>query len=153
MARNADALSAGPAAHILGAASIELARALIATALDNAPGARDIVEQTLITQIRAYVRQHLRDQDLTPSVIATALAISPRQLYRVCAQANLRLEQWIISSRLEYAKAELAHPSAQHRSVATIALRWGFKDPTHFTRRFHAAYGVLPRDWRRDRTG
>ena len=149
MTRNAEALSASAVAHTLGAASIELARALIATALDDAPGTRDIVEQTLITQVRAYVRQHLRDPELTPDAVAAALAISPRHLYRVCARANLRLEQWIIKTRLEHAKAELARPSAHHRSIVATAQRWGFKDPTHFTRRFHDAYGMLPSEWRR----
>lgn len=149
MARNADVLSTSPAAVTLGAASIELVRALVATAAEDIPGSRDVVEQTLVTQIRAHVRQHLRDPDLTPESVAAALAISPRHLYRVCADANLRLEQWIIATRLEHAKAELAHPSTSHRTIATVARHWGFRDPTHFTRRFRAAYGLLPSDWRR----
>lgn len=68
-------------------------------ALDDTPDARDVIEQTLITQVRAYVRQHLSDPQLTPESIAAALAISPRHLYRVCANANLRLAQWIITTR------------------------------------------------------
>ncbi|MFS8103820.1 helix-turn-helix domain-containing protein [Lentzea alba] len=148
--RNADQLSGSPAAGMLGAASIELARALIATAVENVAGTRDIVEQTLIVQVRAYVRQHLRDPDLGPGTIAAALAISPRHLHRVCANADLRLEQWIIARRLDHAKAELARPSSRHLSIGRVARRWGFKDPTHFTRRFRAAFGVLPSEWRRD---
>lgn len=153
LTRDADALSATAAAHTLGAASIDLARALIATAVDDTPSARDVVEQTLITQVRAHVRQHLRDPDLSPNAIAAALAISPRHLYRVCARANLRLAQWIISLRLDHAKAELAHPSARHRSIAAVAWQWGFTDPTHFTRRFRAAYGILPSEWRSEHHG
>lgn len=147
--RNADLLSTSPAAGMLGAASIELARALIATAVEDVACTRDIVEQTLIVQVRAYVRQHLRDPDLGPAAIAAALAISPRHLHRVCANANLRLEQWIIACRLEQAKAELVHPSSRHRSIGTISRRWGFKDQTHFTRRFRLAFGMLPSEWRR----
>ncbi|ASR38465.1 hypothetical protein BAY61_29580 [Prauserella marina] len=150
LAANAEALSASPMAPALGAASIELARALIATAIDGTPGCRDVVEQTLLTQIRAYVRQHLGDPGLTPDGIARALAISPRHLYRVCATAGFRLEQWIITSRLANAKAELVDPRSRHRSLAAIARRWGFTDPTHFTRRFRAAYGLLPSEWRRE---
>lgn len=146
--RNADQLSDSPAAGMLGAASIELARALIATAVEDVAGTRDVVEQTLIVQIRAYVRQHLRDPDLTPGAIAAALAISPRHLHRVCARADLRLEQWIIARRLDHAKAELVHPSSAHLSISRVARRWGFKDPTHFTRRFRTAFGMLPSEWR-----
>ncbi|MEV6241142.1 helix-turn-helix domain-containing protein [Lentzea sp. NPDC051838] len=147
--RNADQLSGSPAAGMLGAASIELARALIATAVDDAAETREVVEQTLVVQIRAYVRQHLRDPDLGPASIAAALSISPRHLHRVCANAGLRLEQWIITSRLDRAKAELVHPSARHRSIGRVAVGWGFKDPTHFSRRFRAAFGMLPSEWRR----
>ncbi|MGB3440492.1 MAG: helix-turn-helix domain-containing protein [Actinophytocola sp.] len=148
LARNAETLCESPMAHVLGAASIELARALIGTAVDDGAG-RDLVEQTLVTQVRAYVRQHLREPDLSPTSIAIALAISPRHLYRVCAAAGLRLEQWIIDLRLEHAKAELASQDAARRSIATVARQWGFTDPTHFTRRFRAAYGMLPSEWRR----
>jgi AraC-like DNA-binding protein len=149
LARNADVLSPGPAAGMLGAASVELARALIATAVEDVAGIRDVVEQTLIVQVRAHVRQHLRDPDLSPDTIAAALAISPRHLHRVCANAGLRLEQWIIARRLDHARAELAHPSSRHLSIGRVARRWGFKDATHFTRRFRSAFGVLPSEWRR----
>lgn len=146
----ADKLSATTVAHTIGDTSVELARALIATAVDDTQDTREVVEQTLITQVRAHVRQHLRDPGLSPDTIATALAISPRHLYRVCARANLRLAQWIITTRLDHARAELVHPSARHRSIAAVARQWGFTDPTHFTRRFCAAYGMLPSEWRRE---
>ncbi|MDT5150765.1 MAG: hypothetical protein QOI01_2498, partial [Mycobacterium sp.] len=32
---------------------------------------------------------------------------------------------------------------------STVARRWGFKDPTHFARRFRAAYGMPPSQWLR----
>lgn len=150
LTRHADELSSGPMAHSLGTASIELARALVGTAADDTSTAREVVEQTLVTQVRAYVRQHLRDPGLTPESVAAALAVSPRQLYRACANAGLRLEQWIIAERLAHARSELTRPGVRHRSIAMVASMWGFKDPTHFTRRFRAAYGLLPSEWRRE---
>ena len=33
--------------------------------------------------------------------------------------------------------------------IAAVAAGWGFKDPTHFARRFRAAYGLRPQEWRR----
>ncbi|WP_460494699.1 helix-turn-helix domain-containing protein [Dactylosporangium cerinum] len=47
------------------------------------------------------------------------------------------------------ARHELLLPQSRHRSVAAIAWRWGFRDATHFTRRFKARYGMLPSQWRR----
>ncbi len=145
MSRDADRLSASSASTALGCATIDLVRALILSAADEPP---EVMEQTLVARARAYVRRHLDEPELSPGSIAAALAVSPRQLYRACAAADLRLAQWIITTRLERAKAELTDPRARRQSIATIARRWGFKDPTHFARRFRAAYGMLPSDWR-----
>jgi AraC-like DNA-binding protein len=137
LARDADALSASPAADKLGRVCGDLVRALLVSAAGAEP--------TLIAQVRAHVRDHLDDPGLSPASVATALSVSPRQLYRACAAADLSLEQWIITTRLAGARADLAD---HHLPIAAVARRWGFKDPTHFTRRFRAAYGVLPSEWR-----
>lgn len=153
LTRDADALAGSGSAASLGSASIELARALIASAGAPDELAHDVVEQSLITQVRAYVRQHLADPDLGPAEIAAALAVSPRQLYRACARSGISLEQWIIDARLDAARAELARPEARYRSIESVAWRWGFKDTTHFTRRFKLRFGMLPSHWRRDPRG
>jgi AraC-like DNA-binding protein len=96
--------------------------------------------------VRAYVRRHLTEPGLDAERIARAHAVSVRHLYRVCAAAGMSLEQEVIAQRLEGARAELAGPG--DRSVAVVARRWGFPDPSYFARRFRAAYGVSPREWR-----
>lgn len=147
--RAAGRLSRDPAATALGATSVDLARALFASAgADHTRAARETHHQTLLAQIREYTRQHLRDPDLSPARIAAAHAISLRHLYSLCAAADFSLEQWIIGRRLEGARDELARPDAAGRSIAMIARRWGFRDPTHFGRRFKSTYGLTPRDWR-----
>jgi AraC-like DNA-binding protein len=147
---DADTLSASPTAADLGESSTHLVRALLADAAG--PGdtrARDVFEETLLSQVHAYVRQHLRDPMLAPDSVAAALAVSRRQLFRVCRRAGLSLEQYIIGKRLEGARTELAARSARPRPIASVAYGWGFKDPSHFSRRFRAAYGLLPSEWRR----
>lgn len=148
LAREADRLSAASSAPALDQVSIQLIRALISGALEDGAGAHDILEQSLLAQVRVYVGQHVRDPDLNADRIAAALAVSRRQLFRICADAGFSLEQYVISTRLAGARADLARPAARSRSIAGVAHSWGFKDPTHFARRFKAAYGVLPRDWR-----
>ncbi|EFC81944.1 helix-turn-helix domain-containing protein [Parafrankia sp. EUN1f] len=149
LVREAPSLSVDPAAHLLGRGSIELARALLASAAHAEPRARDVLDETLLTQIRAYCRRHLVDPDLRPAVIAAAHNISVRHLYKICAQADFSLEQWIIGERLRGAREELRRPEHRHRTIAMVASRWGFSDPTHFTRRFRRLHGVTPREWRR----
>jgi AraC-like DNA-binding protein len=112
-------------------------------------GAAEVAEETLVSQVRVFVHQHLHDPALGPDMVAAALAVSRRQLFRVLEGAGLSLEQYVIERRLVGAKAELATPTGRARTIAASANRWGFKDPTHFSRRFRAAYGMLPSDWRR----
>ncbi|MEV7398636.1 helix-turn-helix domain-containing protein [Aeromicrobium sp. NPDC092404] len=145
----AERLASAPLAPSVGEASVHLVRALLAGAVGDRPDTRDVLEQTLLAQVRAYVREHLRDPALSADQVAVALSVSRRQLFRICARAEFSLEQYVIGKRLEGAKAELGSPSGRGRSIAGVAYSWGFKDSTHFSRRFKAAYGMLPRDWRR----
>ncbi|GLH96779.1 helix-turn-helix domain-containing protein [Phytohabitans aurantiacus] len=149
LARHADRLATDPGAPALATATVELARALLASAGYPDRRSPEVLAETLLSQVRAYVRQHLADPDLTPARIAAAHNISLRQLYKVCAAADLSLEQWIIGERLHGAREELSLPEHRQRPIAVIARRWGFRDPTHFARRFRAAYGLPPREWRR----
>ena len=102
---------------------------------------------TLLTRVKAYVLQHLSDPALTPERIAHAHSVSVRQLYKACAAGGIGLEQWIIEQRLEAARSELRTPAGRRRSVAATARACGFRDASHFTRRFRASYGLTPRDW------
>ena len=149
LAVNADRVSADPAAADLGAATIELARALLVSAAHADRHSREVLAETLLTRVRAYVRQHLTDPDLRPATIAAAHNVSLRHLYKVFAQADRSLEQLIIGERLRGAREELLRPESRQRSIAAIARSWGFRDPTHFARRFLSAYGVTPSEWRR----
>jgi AraC-like DNA-binding protein len=148
LTRHANELSTGPAASELGTVSVELARALVASAAHETRYRRDALAITLLTQVRGYIRQHLAEPDLTPESIAAAHNVSVRYLYKACAAADFSLHRWITSQRLQGAREELAEPASQHRSIAMVAQRWGFSNPTHFSRRFRASYGISPRDWR-----
>ena len=149
LTRRADELSADPSAAGVGVASIELARALLASAAHDTRYRRDALATTLLTQIRGYICQHLADPDLTPDIIAAAHHISIRHLYKLCANADFSLYEWMTSRRLQGARDELAGQASQYRSIAMVAQRWGFSNPQHFSRRFRATYGMTPREWRR----
>ncbi|MFE6197794.1 helix-turn-helix domain-containing protein [Streptomyces sp. NPDC057838] len=142
---DADTLAGDPGAAALGTATLELVRALITSASGVDAHARPALAESLLPRVLAYARTHLTEPDLTPARIAHAHNISVRALYRLCARAGLSLEQWIIEQRLEGARSTLLSPAGHTRTVASVARAWGFTDPSHFTRRFRAAYGVTPR--------
>ncbi len=150
---DADTLAGDPGAAALGSATLELVRALLTSAAGVDAYARAALAESLLQRVLAYARTHLTEPDLTPARIAHAHSISVRALYRLCAQAGLSLEQWIIEQRLEGARAGLVSPVGRTRTVASVARAWGFTDPSHFTRRFKAAYGVTPRRWRASQPG
>ncbi|WP_225727250.1 MULTISPECIES: helix-turn-helix domain-containing protein [unclassified Nocardia] len=153
MARSADALETDPAATELGEACIDLVRALLTSdAVRNGDGTR-LPADILVLQIREYIDRHLADPDLSPGRIARAHHISLRYLYKLCADANFSLHQWIIDQRLQRVRRELISPQHQHRPIAVIAQQYGFRDASHFTRRFRVTFGMTPREWRQTAQG
>jgi len=149
MCASARELTADPGAAALETATVELVRALIVSAVGDEGRRAAVREETLVTRVRAFIGQHVSDPELTPEAIAATHNVSVRQLYKACAQAGLSLEQWIITQRLEAARADLASPAGLRRSIAATARACGFPNPSHFTRRFRRAYGVTPREWQR----
>ena len=150
---DAEQLAGDPLVHSLVAATIDLTRALLASALGSGRPVTSGMTEPMLTRVRSYVRRHLTDPGLDAGQVAAAHAISVRQLYRLCAAAQFSLEQWTIQQRLEGARGELSDPGSRESSIATVARRWGFTDPSYFSRRFRRAFGVTPRDWRHADTG
>ncbi len=64
-----------------------------------------------------------------------------RRLYLLLSDAGLSLEQWLITERLAKARRILASARYDRLTVAAVAARCGFSSPSHFSRRFRAAYG------------
>lgn len=138
----------GPARDMVGEATVELLRALITTAVDDA-GQGAALDDTLQVRIRQYIDEHLTEPTLNAEQIARAHNISVRQLYNIWPANEASLSQWIIAARLEGVRRELALLHGQRTSMAALAHRRGFADSAHFSRRFRAAYAMSPREWRR----
>jgi AraC-like DNA-binding protein len=134
------------AAESLGSATLELARAVIATVGHGDLARSDTANEALLTRVEAYVQQHLADPALSPDSIARAHHISVRQLYKLWSERELGLAESIMRGRLEGARQDIARGGPA--GIAAVARRWGFTDPTHFGRRFRAAYGLSPREWK-----
>lgn len=153
LSRDAEQLAGDPTAPSIAAATLDLARALLASAGATGRSVDEVFEETLLTRVRGYVREHLTDPRLDVERIAAAHAVSVRQLYRICAAADFSLEQWTIHQRLEGARRDLSDVVHRDRSIAGVARAWGFMDASYFSRRFRQAFGTSPRDWRHAAAG
>jgi len=114
----------------------------------QAPPARSNV--TIPVRIRSLIEARLADPELCPESIARACGTSVRSLQRRFAGTGRSISQWIKHRRLERCREDLCDPRWRNLSVASIAFRWGFVDPAHFSRAFKQQYGFSPRALRSD---
>jgi AraC-like DNA-binding protein len=100
-------------------------------------------------QILAYIESHLSAADLTPTRIAAALHMTPRNLHYLFATEGETVARYVLRRRLEESIRALTSMPAQQRTLTEIALDLGFGSVTHFGRAFRRCYGVTPSEYRR----
>ncbi|WP_250032731.1 helix-turn-helix domain-containing protein [Paractinoplanes maris] len=116
---------------------------LIAVALEARLGdEQPAPDERLRNRIAGYIEARLADPDLSPPGIAAAHHISVRRLHKLFEDQPLTVAALIRRRRLERCRAELA---GSGRTVTAVAARWGFSDPTHFSKLFKTTYGYNAR--------
>lgn len=130
------------AVHLLSVLVVEL---LETDTADAAADASRGGNETL-SRIRAFIEEHLMDPDLSPESIARAHHISVRYLHKLFQNDGTTVSQWVRRRRLEACRIELGR-SRRRFTVASVAHRWGFSSPSHFSRTFRGAYGMSPSQW------
>lgn len=99
-----------------------------------------------MARFRALVTERLR-KGWRPGDYASALAITPGHLNRICQTATgLPASRYIEGQVMAEACRMLAFT---RMSVADIAYSLGYEDPTHFSRRFRVIEGQSPKEYRR----
>jgi AraC-like DNA-binding protein len=127
---------------------------LIALALGDQRGTNETpslssARAVALLQLRTVIEARLHDPSLDPETAAAAAGISVRYANSLLAHEGMSLQRLIVWRRLERCRMALADARQTHRSVGEIAYAWGFSDQSHFTRRFKAAYGCSPSDFRK----
>jgi AraC-like DNA-binding protein len=113
---------------------------LLAAALQEMPSGPPGNPATILTAAETYIERHLADPNLTPTGIAAAVGVSLRSLQRAFEGSPESLAGTIRSRRLTRARDDLL----AGRSVAQVARRWLFADPSHFSRSFKHHFGFSP---------
>ena len=94
------------------------------------------------------IHEEAHNPQLTPALIAARMGISTSYLFSVARRLGKSVRQTIIEHRLEGCRQMLADPACARRSVTEIAFLWGFQDVSHFSRRFSARFGTVPKAFR-----
>ena len=102
----------------------------------------------LIAELKRYALAHLGDPALSPAAAARASYISVRQLHRLFAREGVSFGAWLREQRLRRCRDDLTNRQLTHHAISEIAARWGFRSAAHFTRAFHARYGITPAEAR-----
>lgn len=100
--------------------------------------------QKLYRRVQETLKGLAHDPDLEAKDVADALSISPRYLYKVLARENTTYCQELMRIRLNRAVHMLRDRRFDKVSVAEIAWRSGFRDPSHFSKRFRQSFGCPP---------
>ncbi|WP_228044830.1 helix-turn-helix domain-containing protein [Streptomyces ferrugineus] len=134
----------------LATLTLDVLTTALADALDSSSTVPPPTRQrALLARIHTFIRDHLADPDLTPYTIAAAHHISLRYLHKLFQQDGHTVAGWIRERRLEQCRRDLADPLPTARPIHAIAARWGFTSPAHFSQAFRKAYGLSPREFRR----
>lgn len=129
----------------------EATRAMLAACLAPAGEAceiaREQIERTRLSRIKAIIRQNLRSPTLGPRRLCSLGGVSRSQLYRLFEPIG-GVARYIQSERLRHAHRALSEPSDM-RDVLHIAEDAGFYDASTFSRAFRREFGITPTALRR----
>lgn len=97
-------------------------------------------------RVTRLVDDHLHDPSLGPGMICQLAGMSRSQLYRLL-EGEGGVGHFIQRRRLRRCCAELTRAN-EDRSVFAVAMRFGFHDPSSFSRSFKREFGTTPREFR-----
>jgi AraC-like DNA-binding protein len=107
------------------------------------------VNKTLqFERLMCAVRANIHDDSLSAQSLSRMLNISRSSLYGVTRVAGTTVERMIIDARLISVASKLDDPQCTMVNITELAFAAGFRDLSHFGRRFKEKYGVTPAKYR-----
>jgi AraC-like DNA-binding protein len=135
-------------AILLSEQAVDLVAMALSERLDGKRLPSSTHRSALLYRLKAHIRAHLADPELSLGATATALGISPRYVNELLSDEKTSFQRYVLGERLLHCRRDLSSPALAHRHVSEIAFAWGFNDLSHFGRVFREHYGMSPRDWR-----
>lgn len=96
------------------------------------------------TYIRAqfFIREHLRDPELSIDQISAALGCTKRYLHMLFSDRGMTVSDYIWQARLQHCRQELETQAG--KTITDVAFSWGFSSSSHFSRVFRKYFGIMP---------
>ncbi|MEV4826586.1 AraC family transcriptional regulator [Micromonospora sp. NPDC049274] len=141
---SAQPLVIGNAARMLAAAALAIFPNTAFTD-ETAEDRRDASTATLRRAV-AFMEENA-DRDISATDVASAAAVSLRAV-QLAFRRHLGTTPmaYLRRIRLDRAHHDLVRADPRQETVSAIASRWGFASHSRFTARYHASYGVPPRE-------
>jgi AraC family transcriptional activator of tynA and feaB len=89
-----------------------------------------------------FIREHLRDPELSIDQISAALGCTKRYLHMLFSDRGMTVSDYIWGARLQHCRQELETQSG--KTITDVAFSWGFSSSSHFSRVFRRYFGVVP---------
>ena len=98
----------------------------------------------LFARIHGIVRDRFADPDFGPRELAADAGISLRYVHKLFAERESSCLEFIYSLRVDHAAHLLNRRSGKAWPLSEIAYASGFRDYTHFARKFRRRFGHSP---------
>ena len=98
--------------------------------------------EAMYIRAQFFIREHLRDPDLSIDQISAALNCTKRYLHMLFSDRGTTISDYIRQARLQNCRQELETQTG--KSVTDVAFSWGFSSSSHFSRVFREHFGVVP---------
>ena len=92
-----------------------------------------------------YLASHFSDPELSLSMVAQSLQISPRYVQRLLEASRTSFTAHVTELRLKQAFALLTAQGKSDIRICDVALKAGFSDISHFNRLFRSRFGDTPK--------
>jgi AraC family transcriptional activator of tynA and feaB len=121
---------------------LSLAMATVCPGVNRQPRGQSLS----LTQIKAYIEQHLSNPELNTAMIVEAVGLSPRYMNALFAKEACSLMRYVLQRRLERCYQDIVNSEQHGLRISDIAFRWGFNDLSHFSRTFKLRFELSPSD-------
>lgn len=98
--------------------------------------------EAMYVRAQGFIREHLRDPELSIEQISAALHCTKRYLHMLFSDRGMTVSDYIWQARLQNCRQELEAQGG--KTITDVAFSWGFSSSSHFSRVFRKYFGVVP---------